>query len=261
MGNEIVLSIILTTLLIFILIIGVIISFFMVGQQRSKQEIILTQANLNYEQELRKVESELSEGVKRHIAQELHDNVGHLLTCMRLEIENKKLDHPELIGHITSIDQYLQETSDQLRLLSRTLNSDFLEKLDFYAAMDLEVERLKRLRKLEIQWVRQQDRLLVDTNNELILFRISQEIISNALRHSNASKLKISCSAEPNFQLVFEDDGKGFETTKILNSAQASGLQNILKRTELIGMKCEITSILGDGSSITITKKTNESNN
>ena len=248
MSNDILLSIVSITLLVLLLIAGIVITFFISGRQRIKQQMELTQAKMDFEKELRQVETEVSEHMMTHFAQELHDNIGQLLTAMHIQVENQKLDHPHLAEGFKPLEIYLDEVSQQLRLLSRTLNNDYLGHIGLLAAINLEVERLRALRRFTIHWQPLSGTTHLEKNQELMLFRVFQEIIQNALRHSGANNLTISVNLSQGFELSIKDDGKGFDKDAVMQSGQASGLLNISKRCRLAGIGCVIESQPGKGS-------------
>jgi signal transduction histidine kinase len=254
--TDLVLAIIITTLLILLLIGGVTISFFIVGRQRAKQQIELSHARLQYEQELRQVETEVTEHLMQQVGQELHDNIGHLLTCIRLEIENKKLDSPMLVETLHPMETYLDDASAQLRLLSRSLNTEYLSGSGLSNAIHTEVERLRYLKKFNIHCEVKYTEASLDRNQELMVFRIFQEIMTNAIKHSKAKNVYIALTCQPNFDLTIKDDGKGFPVEEILQSPKASGLKNVLRRANMAGIFCQIHSLPGEGCSYEISKQT-----
>jgi two-component system, NarL family, sensor kinase len=246
--EEIFLSIISTTLIILLLLAGILITFFISGRQRARQEMKLAQAKLDFEKELRQVENEVGEHIMSQFAQELHDNIGQLLTAMHIQIENQKLDHPQLAEGFKPIGIYLDEVTQQLRLLSRTLNNDYLGHIGLLAAIQLEVDRLKTLRRFDVNWEPVAGSSNLGKNQELMTFRILQEIIQNALRHSAAKHLSIKVNnRNDHFELRVSDDGKGFLLTEILQSEKASGIRNIMKRARLAGLECHIETSPGKG--------------
>jgi two-component system NarL family sensor kinase len=246
--EEIFLSIISTTLIILLLLAGILITFFISGRQRARQEMKLAQAKLDFEKELRQVENEVSEHILSQFAQELHDNIGQLLTAMHIQLENQKLDHPQLADGLKPIDIYLDEVTQQLRLLSRTLNNDYLGHIGLLSAIQLEVDRLKTLRRFDVSWEPVTGPSNLGKNQELMTFRILQEIIQNALRHSAAKHLAIKVSNKHNhFELQVKDDGKGFSLEETLQSQKASGIRNIMKRARLAGLECQIETSPGKG--------------
>src|SRR3954467_9592940 len=94
--EELYLSIISITLLVVLLLAGIVITFFISGRRQIKQQVVLAETKLAFEKELRSVEAEVTESIMSHFAQELHDNIGQLLTGLHLQLENHKLDHPQM---------------------------------------------------------------------------------------------------------------------------------------------------------------------
>lgn len=256
--NDIILSIISVTLLILLLIAGIAITFFISNRQRIRQEVVLAETKLNFERELRQVETEVSEHILGQLARELHDNIGQTLTAMHIHIQNQKLDHPELAESFKPAEIYLGEVSQQLRLLSRTLNNDFIKHSGLLEAIRHETERLKALKRFEVHLDTGNGDFDLDKDQELMLFRILQEIIQNALRHSVAKNLYISLKpAGQSFEAEIADDGKGFDYEKIFSVNKASGLRNILKRAALANMECTIQTKPGEGVRFILRKLSN----
>ncbi len=254
-STEIMLSVISITLMILLLIAGIVILFFQSGKQRLKQQMDLAQNKLNYEKELRLVETEVSEQMMSQFAQELHDNIGQLLTATHIHAENQKLRHPELIEGFKPMEACLAEAIQQLRMLSRTLNNDYIGRQGLMAAIGIEVNRIKSLQRFQLHWQAPSVNPHLDKNQELMLFRIFQESMQNSLRHSQAKNVYVSAYANNgNFEIKMQDDGRGFDVENILQSPKASGLRNIAKRAKWAGMDCSIDSSPGKGCTITLKK-------
>lgn len=246
-NNEIFFAVLFTTVLVLLLVIGIALAFLITGKQRIKQQMQLTQARLEFEKELRKVENEVSEQLMSRFAQELHDNIGNQLTGVHYIIENEKLDKPSNVGAFNSIEIYLNEAREQLRLLSRTLNYDYLVSAGLVASIQAEVDKLRLLKRFAVIWNYDKDVTGLDKNQELVTFRIFQEIIQNALRHSGAKNLTISLTTKEAFCLRVQDDGKGFDKQEVFTSSKASGLLNIMKRADLVGLSCTLETASGKG--------------
>jgi two-component system NarL family sensor kinase len=246
---ELVLALVSTTLLILLLITGIALAFFISGRQRIQQQVILAETKLAFEKELRTVETEVSESVMTQFAQELHDNIGQLLTALHIQVENQKLDHPTIAESFKPAEIYIAEINQQLRMLSRTLNKDYLGNIGLLAAIQLETERLRALKRFHVHYDKTEGISNLEKNQELMVFRIFQEIIQNALRHSAAKNLFITIdNSGGGFVMSVRDDGKGFDKEGILQSSKASGLRNIQKRAKLAGLDLEINSQPGKGS-------------
>lgn len=255
MNNEIFLAIISSTLLVLLLIAVVVIVLFISGKERIHQQMEMTNTKLSFEQELRKVETEVSEHVMNQFAQELHDNIGQLLTAMHIQIENQKIDHPEQAADLKPVEIYLDEITRELKLLSRTFNNDYIGRIGLFAAMQLEVERLLALKRFTVHFASVHGNSNLDKNKELMVFRIFQEVIQNALRHSGAKNLYVTVNNQAdNFELTIRDDGKGFLPEQILSSKKASGLGNIIKRARLANLSCKIISSPGEGCLVKLKK-------
>lgn len=254
MSNDIAIGIILSTLLILLLIAGVAISFFVAARERSKQQVLLGQTRLNYEKELRQVETEVSEYMMQQFAHELHDNIGHILTCMKLAVENKKLDNPGDAGNYTLFEKYLDEGSQQLRLLSRSLNTDYVSSNGLLNAIQLEIERQQQLKKFQVHYNQSGSGITLDKNQQLMTFRIFQEIIQNSIKHSRAKNVYVTIHTTPQFELDVVDDGTGFDVDGVLSTPKSSGLKNIIKRAEMSNLVCTINSTKDNGCSYKITE-------
>jgi signal transduction histidine kinase len=257
-SEEIFPAIISTTLLVLLLVFGIVITFFISGRRRIKQQMELAETKLTFERELRQVETEVSENMMGQFAEELHDNIGQLLTALHIQVENQKLDHPALVESFKPVEIYLAEINQQLRLLSRTFNNDYIGRIGLLAAIQLEVDRLKSLKRFAVHYEASHGLCNLEKNDELMVFRIFQEIVQNALRHASAKNLYISVNnIGDDFQLSVKDDGLGFDKEAVLQSNKASGLRNILKRAKLAGVACTITTAPGEGSLFILKKVSN----
>lgn len=254
MEKDLIFGILCTSIAFALLLVAAVAILFISRRKRMKVKMQITELELTYERELRKAESEMGEQMMERFAQELHDNIGHSLTYIRMDIETKKLDNPTLEEPFQHIEKHLNDASQQLRLLSRSLNSDYVADLKIEEAIKLEVDRLDKLKRHAVHLDVTGGTVALDKNQTIMTFRIFQEIVHNVLRHSKAANLQITLSDENGFALVVTDDGKGFDVDEVLHSSRASGLKNIFKRAELAGMRCEITSAPGNGCSYALRK-------
>lgn len=247
--NDIILSIIAVTLLILLLIAGIVITFFISGRQRLRQEKQLTETKLAFEKELRQVETEVSEHILNQFAGELHDNIGQLLTAMHIEIENGKLDYPDHPEVYKLLEVYLGEVSQQLRLLSKTYNNDFLAHNGLIQSIQLEVNRLNHLKRFKVHLEIETGNTILKKEEELMVFRIIQEILQNALKHAGAKQVIIRVKSDPElFRVEISDDGKGFDYDQMKDQSKGSGLRNIFKRAALANLECTIETKIGGGT-------------
>jgi signal transduction histidine kinase len=258
--KDIILAIVSSTLLILLLIAILVIVFFISGKQRIKQEMEMAEAKLSFERELRLAENEVREQMMSQFGQELHDNIGQLLTAAHIQIENQKLDHPQLAEGFKPTEIYLAEVTQHLRMLSRTLNNDYIDHIGLIAAMQVEADRLRALKRFQVHFTALPGQSNLNKSQELLVFRIFQEAAQNALRHSAAKNLFIDVNTlNDRFELAIRDDGNGFITKEVLGSPRASGLRNIVNRAKLARLECSIHSSPGKGCEFNL-KKQSETN-
>ena len=242
--NDIGITIVVTTLLILLLIAGVIVTMVLSNRRHVQQQV-------RYEQELRLAEQEIQEKVLVDIGQELHDNIGQLLTVMNLQLELQKVVNPTMAAGLVPITESLVNTINEVRGLSKRLNSDLLETNGLLKTIELEVGRVQQLGQGNVHWTCDTEPKL-DKNQRVIVFRIFQEMLNNTLKHAAAKNICIILQGENLFKLVVRDDGKGFDLGDMMRSAKGAGLKNMTKRAELAKLKCKIDTVPGKGTTYTL---------
>ena len=252
--NDVVITMIVTTLVILLLLAGVIIIIILANKKRVQQDIKMAEMAVDYEKELRTVESEVQEQTLTNVSRELHDNIGQLLTLVRLQLEQETLDDPILTEKLSPLDNTLTDTIEQVRLLSHSLNTDHLEQSGLLQAIDKEVTRISQLKTTQIHWQHHDKEPSIDKDKRVMIFRIFQELLNNTLKHARAKNIYINMEAEDNFSLTIKDDGVGFDLETIINSSKGSGLQNMLKRAKLANLTLNIDTTINKGSIFTLSQ-------
>lgn len=250
-SNDIVLTVVVTTLLILLLIAGVIITMILANRRHVAQEVKMVQMQVEYEKELRQAEHEVQEQVLTNVARELHDNIGQLLTLIRIQLEQEKLDDTQMATRLAPVDSTLNDTIEQVRLLSHNLNTEYLETHGLVYAIEKEVDRLSQLKRLKIHWVQEGDEPAFDKGRRIMIFRMIQEVLNNSLKHAVAKNIYISMKNTNGFTIQISDDGRGFDKEQVLASGKGAGLLNMMKRAKLANLKLNIESTPGKGSIFT----------
>jgi signal transduction histidine kinase len=178
---------------------------------------------------------------RKRIAIDLHDGVSHDLLTL-------KNNHTQTT---TSQQNNIDDILENLRNISRNLHPVMFERLGLNAAIEQLVERIQTLNIFLINTDLQYSGQLHKTT-EIQLYRIIQEACSNIIKHSNAVAGRISI-VEDNKMVTttIEDNGKGFDVNKKLNSTDSFGLHNIIQRAKSLGGKASIVST-AKGTTITI---------
>ncbi|MEZ5018488.1 MAG: ATP-binding protein [Flavipsychrobacter sp.] len=252
--NDIVLTIVVITFVILLLIAGVIITMIIANKKHVQQEVKMTQMQLDYEKELRVVENEVQEETLSNVARELHDNIGQLLTLIRIQLEQESFDDQELADKLAPADSTLNDTIEQVRLLSHSLNTDHIAQSGFIALIDKEVNRLSSLKRLRFNWDKPNTEPDINKDKRIMLFRIFQEIVNNAMKHAGAKNITIIIRSINPLVITIKDDGIGFDLEEINKKGRGSGFTNMNKRAELANFKLEIESNKGKGSIFTLSQ-------
>lgn len=194
---------------------------------------------------------ETQEHVLNNISQDLHDDAGQQLTYINLQLENLKLDSPEMQSALDPISESVARLSASVRNISHSLNNQLLLQQDLVKAIKSEVDRISQLKKINIAFQSDGQARDFDHNEKTIIYRIFQEAISNCLRHSKASKLSISLQLQP-FSMTISDDGCGFDTNK--KNDKTLGLQGMANRANIIRYHLEVISGSGSGTTLILTE-------
>jgi len=200
-----------------------------------------------FEQTLLQSQIEVQEATFSALGKELHDNVGQLLSSTKMLLGITQRDLPAAPETLTIAEETLGKAINELRALSKSLDKEWLDRFDLVENLSTEINRINEAKMLEILFSHP-GRLPLKAEEQIILFRIIQEALQNAIKHSEAQKIYIDITTLPG-QLIIEitDDGKGFEPIP----GDGLGIRNMKHRTKLLGGN--ITwNMPAQGSSITI---------
>jgi two-component system, NarL family, sensor kinase len=248
------LIVVITFILVMIFFIIFILFFVQKKQQRFINDLIAIKAN--YEKELYKAQLEIQEQTFQEIAREIHDNVGQILSLAKLGLGTLDLERKdEATEGILEISDILEKALDDLRHLSRTLNTEIIKKGGLIKSIEMQVGFLQRGGKFKIRFEVTGEPFILDENKEIILFRILQEAVNNILRHSKATDICISlCNFKDFVKLQIQDNGRGFNLDEqLLVPGKINGIHNMQYRAKLIDAKFEYDSKIGSGTKITVT--------
>lgn len=246
-----------TVLVLFLLLF--LVSFFYIFQKRqlqNRQEKTILQAQ--FSQEILKSQVEVQNSTMQQIGQELHDNIGQLLSVAKIYLNilegTKQKDEDK--EYIKLTNEIVGQSIHDLRALTKSLDGDFVEQFGLQESISHELQRIRKTRKFQTEISILGEQYPLGFDIEIILFRITQEVLNNALKHSEAQNINVRIHyTADNFLLCIYDDGKGFNfdrvNTGILHNSGA-GVRNIQRRTELIGGEFEIETGVDKGTKIEI---------
>lgn len=251
----------LIVVVIIVLIIACFFIFIVVAFANQRKRIYMEEKStmeLTFQQELLKTQLEIQEQTFMNISQEIHDNIGQVLSLAKINLatiqESQSPAHGFKINDTrTLITQAIQD----LRDLSKTINPDYIIEMGLARSIEGELEKVNKTGIFQTSFQIDGDIRRLGSQKELILFRIVQELLNNAMKHSQAKNVEVLLTYfSPNFELNFTDDGLGFDNQQVTEIEKPGlGMKNIRTRLALIGGAYVLQTSPGKGTSITISLK------
>lgn len=242
-----------------LILVGFIVSMLVLYQRRAhRQEQELVRVKDQFDRELLQSQLEIKEATFKNIAQELHDNIGQMLTVVKFSLAGIKL--PPLDPHFETIQeskQILNKAIFDLSDLTKSMHTDRISQIGLVEAIRFEMEMLAKMKLFETSFTLSEGQYHFETQKEIFLFRIFQEIMNNIIKHSKATKVNVSviCSEAGKFSFIVRDNGKGFNVQeKQLSESRVAGvgLKSMVNRARLIGASVHIESEPGKGTSVEV---------
>ncbi len=189
---------------------------------------------------------EKTEEERKRIASDLHDSISHeLLNLKHTMVENPKLTSEKIDAIINDI-----------RIISRNLHPVMFEKVGLTVSVEQLVERAQQINQLMVTSDIDYHASL-SVSDELQVYRIIQEALSNTIKYAEAVAAKITIFEEAQHTLIqIKDNGKGFSVEETLRRKDAFGLHNIIERSKAIGGTARIHSDM-NGTIVTVELKRN----
>jgi two-component system, NarL family, sensor kinase len=250
---EIILILVGSTVTIVILISLVVIALFVSQRRRFQHQQQLVELKNVYEREVLKTQLETQSQTFAMISQELHDNVGTLISMGIVHLKSL----PEVLGeaadkNISEANKTLDEAMGILRDLSRSINPEYIQKLGLSQSIRNELDRFKRAKMFTTKFNNVGEDFPIDPQKQMIIFRIFQEALNNVIKHANATEIFVSLKFDkPLIELSVQDNGRGFVYLSDQGGyVNQSGIANMTKRAKLINAVLAVKSEIGKGTRI-----------
>ncbi|MVM35793.1 histidine kinase [Spirosoma sp. HMF4905] len=223
---------------------------------------------------------------RKRMSRELHDGLGQMLTAIKLQIEgleagltraavNEQNGTTAYSKNLKTLKSLVTQTIQETRTISNNLMPSVLSDFGVVPAIKMLAEH-DRSESLDVTFKTNftADMPRLDKNIEIMLYRVTQEAVSNAVRHANPSHIHIELKERGNsLQLVVSDDGQGFrvprknQVNELMKPIQevngdspqssmlrppSQGLHNIQERTKLVNGKFKLNSTPGKGTKLQI---------
>ncbi|MGZ3767452.1 MAG: sensor histidine kinase [Mucilaginibacter sp.] len=256
MANDDIKGLIIITTLIFLLAPAFLLSYIFIYNRRKKRHIEeKAQLKMVFDAELIKTQMEIQEQTMQTIGVELHDNIGQLLSLTSLTLNSIELDNLDKTKQ--KLDAAIElnlKSIKEMRQLGKLLHGEQLVKLGLDEAIHSEVNWIEKSGRFAVIYaVDGEKSFTTNADKDLILFRITQEILNNIIKHSQAKEISIKLAyVETGIRLQIIDDGAGFNVGELPEEQKGMGLKNIQKRAEIVGGEVFIQSTPGEGTFIDI---------
>lgn len=243
-----------------ILLAGGIFFFFITYQKRLLQkQLEVNQIKQDQQEEILRNTIQAQEKERKRIAQDLHDEVGAMLSVVKLNVGRieRKSEEEKAKALAGETKSYLDEVITQVRRISRALLPPALEKLGLFHAIEELANWVNKSDQLQIECWLSGEQFRFDSKKELAIFRVVQEIMNNAIKHSEASLINVNARFTKNkMAILVSDNGLGFNIDEKVNTGL--GLKNLESRSKMAGAGFKIKSIQGKGTTAIICLNTND---
>src|SRR5690242_19400438 len=190
----------------------------------------------------------MQENERKRIANDLHDSLGPLLSTVKLNINSINVVDDEEKEIIEKAGKHLDTIITTIRQISNNLLPNNLDRKGLEEALTVFTFQMTSKKGLHIE-IQTDDKFSLEKNKQIHVFRIMQEIIHNTLKHAHAKHLKIALNSEEDYLLVqTKDDGAGFNLARSKVDTMGFGLKSIESRVEILGVKVNIETRPGFGT-------------
>ncbi len=205
-----------------------------------------------FERTLLKTQLEIQEQAFAYISQEIHDNIGQILSLVRLNLNT--------FGSVVS-EEKLNQTDDllgkaikDLRDLSHNLQKNRIHDIGIVESIRQLLLSIEKTGQYKTSFQASDNFHILDPNTDIILYRMIQEIINNIIKHASATFIDIEIKSEAEMTVLrIGDNGIGFDISMLkLQDRSGIGLQNIINRAKTIDAVVDVKSEPGNGTTITL---------
>ena len=245
----------------FIFVIGTIILMlfaftlviFLIVHKKKRYEHLLEKQQMenNYQNQLLLSKLEVQEQSFKYFSGEIHDNIGQILSMVKMQLYSiRSSSHEdEVVAKANGCTELLGKAITDLRNISHTLNSDFVHNAGLAAAIEKDLEYIRSAKDVKCTLHVVGEEYELGSERELMVFRIIQEAIANAVKHASPTTIDIHLDYKPgNVSIAITDNGSGFNTNAKITDGL--GLNNMHVRAELLKGELNVTSEKEKGTTV-----------
>ena len=236
--------------LFFVCFFAIVITYFRkLYKMRSVQEKLQAEiAN-----EVNNARNEIQQATLNTISQEIHDNVGQLLSLTKMQL-NLIEESPEKDNNLVrDAKDNISKAMTDLRDLAKGMSSDRIKLWGLYDSVVQEASRINKVGRFQVDVESSGNKREPEHQKQLVLFRVIQECFQNIIKHAQANHVLVTFTYQlDSFDVVIKDDGIGFDYHPGSPASEGLGLMNIFNRIHLVGGDVTLNSSPGAGTTIHI---------
>lgn len=230
-----------TAVTIITIILGIIIVYFIISMIRHQRRNVQ-----NYKTKI-KAEIDTLENERKRIASDIHDELGPILSAVRIQINH--LETPTLTDAetITKVNKYIDDVIAKTREISYNLLPNTLVRKGLEAAVNEYINKINHI-PLHIGFIKEAG-ISLTKEQDVNIYRILLEIINNTIKHAEATELHIKLQRSKNFILLDTfDNGKGYDYDAMIAAGKGLGLYNLQSRGDVLNARFSMSSSPGEGT-------------
>jgi signal transduction histidine kinase len=191
---------------------------------------------------------------RKHIARELHDELGQFLTALRMSVSLLRVrfgqDNPALTEHAKGMTQLVDRNIQVVRNVAASLRPAALD-MGIQPALEWLVDEFRRHACIAASLLVVEENIVLDDDSQTAIFRIVQESLTNVARHAAATEVTVTLDTSDAYcQVTVQDDGVGFDPGQVGKSSL--GLVGMQERVLMVGGAIDIASARGRGTTVVV---------
>lgn len=205
-------------------------------------------------EQLLKSQLEIREQTLKQVSMELHDNLGQIASLIKINLLTLDLDDKSKTAHqISTTMDLVRKLIADLKTVSMSIKKDTFVHTSLPQEIQKDVQRVQDSGIFDISFFTEEHLPTLDNERSIIVFRIFQECLTNAIKHSQATELRVNLRASnQTIMLELWDNGIGFDSTEAAESQNGSGIANMMTRASLINARFTVQSSIGMGTKISL---------
>jgi signal transduction histidine kinase len=249
---DLAISVIAASLFVLLLIIAAFMLFRIYLKRKNTILLEKERMKTQFEQTLLNSQLEIQEETFTRISREIHDNIGQVLSFVRLNLNTISTNEQDQVNRM---DELMEKAITDLRNLSHSLDTDIIRNTGWIKAAERLLRDLGKTGTCRVVFSAEEDLPPLGNEKSIILFRMIQEITNNIIKHAGAKEIQFQTVANDSQIIIsITDDGRGFDKATVTAGA---GLQNLESRAKLIDAKLYIHTEPGNGTTVIVSVNTN----